>query len=162
VSATLIDSGAGSGYRIDGTKDRVEAAAQSDALLVVARCGPGAGEVRQFLVPTDAPGVRIVPRQSVDLVKRYARVHFDGVVVEPAAAVGWLAARAPAGAHVRDFRTLYGALGYPSRAYFGSTADEVTDLAAYTGQEDPIYQEINGYLRFYPAPYEWYGTSPAQ
>lgn len=88
VSATLIDSGAGSGYRIDGTKDRVEAAAQSDALLVVARCGPGAGEVRQFLVPTDAPGVRIVPRQSVDLVKRYARVHFDGVVVEPAAAVG--------------------------------------------------------------------------
>lgn len=72
------------------------------------------------------------------------------------------AARAPAGAHVRDFRTLYGALGYPSRDYFGSTADEVTDLAAYTGQEDPIYQEINGYLRFYPAPYEWYGTSPAQ
>ena len=54
-------------------------------LLVVARC---ADEVRQFLVPTDAPGVRITPQQSVDLVKQYARVDFDGVVVERSAAVG--------------------------------------------------------------------------
>ena len=54
-------------------------------LLVVARC---ADEVRQFLVPTDAPGVRISPQQSVDLVKQYARVQFDGVVVERSAAVG--------------------------------------------------------------------------
>jgi alkylation response protein AidB-like acyl-CoA dehydrogenase len=81
VTATRTDSG----YRIDGTKDRVEAGAQSDVLLVVARCDD---EVRQFLVPTDAPGVRIVPQQSVDLVKQYARVHFDGVVVERSAAVG--------------------------------------------------------------------------
>jgi alkylation response protein AidB-like acyl-CoA dehydrogenase len=75
----------GAGYRIDGTKDRVEAAAQSGLLLVVARCG---NETRQFLVPTDAPGVRVVPQQSVDLVKQYARVHLDGVVVEAYAAVG--------------------------------------------------------------------------
>ncbi len=81
VAATQTDSG----YRIDGTKDRVEAGAQSGVLLVVARCGD---EIRQFLVPTDAPGVRIVPQQSVDLVKQYARVHFDGVVVERSAAVG--------------------------------------------------------------------------
>ncbi len=54
-------------------------------LLVVARCGD---EIRQFLVPTDAPGVRIVPQQSVDLVKQYARVQFDGVVVQRSAAVG--------------------------------------------------------------------------
>jgi alkylation response protein AidB-like acyl-CoA dehydrogenase len=84
VTATPIDSG----YRIDGVKDRVEASAQSAALLVVARCGPDASEIRQFLVPTDAPGVRIEPQQSVDLVKQYARVHFDGVVVPPSAAVG--------------------------------------------------------------------------
>jgi len=84
VSATPTDSG----YRIDGTKDRVEAGAQSGMLLVVTRCGPNASEVRQFLVPTDAPGVRVVPQQSVDLVKQYARVQFDGVVVEPSAAVG--------------------------------------------------------------------------
>jgi alkylation response protein AidB-like acyl-CoA dehydrogenase len=81
VTATPTDSG----YRIDGTKDRVEAGAQSAVLLVVARCGD---EVRQFLVPTDAPGVRIVAQQSIDLVKHFARVQFDGVVVEPAAAVG--------------------------------------------------------------------------
>ncbi|OBH75869.1 acyl-CoA dehydrogenase [Mycobacterium scrofulaceum] len=81
VTATPTDSG----YRIDGTKDRVEAGAQSAVLLVVARCGD---EVRQFLVPTDAPGVTIVPQQSVDMVKQYARVRFDGVVVEGSAAVG--------------------------------------------------------------------------
>ena len=75
----------GSGYRIDGVKDRVEAGAQSDLLLVVARADDGA---RQFLVPTDASGVRIEPLQSVDLVKQYARVHFDGVDIEPSAAVG--------------------------------------------------------------------------
>jgi alkylation response protein AidB-like acyl-CoA dehydrogenase len=81
VTAAPTDSG----YRIDGTKDRVEAGAQSALLLVVARCGD---EVRQFLVPTDAPGVTVEPQQSVDLVKQYARVHFDGVVVESSAAVG--------------------------------------------------------------------------
>ncbi|OMC53628.1 acyl-CoA dehydrogenase [Mycobacterium sp. IS-836] len=91
VTATETDAG----YRIDGTKDRVEAGAQSALLLVVARCGPNAADVRQFLVPTDAPGVRIVPQQSVDLVKQYARVQFDGVVVERSAAVGG-AAETPA------------------------------------------------------------------
>ena len=39
--------------------------------------------VRQFLVPTDASGVRIEPQQSIDLVKQYARVHFDGVDRRP-------------------------------------------------------------------------------
>lgn len=77
MTATETDDG----YRIDGVKDRVEAGAQSAALLVVARCGPNAAEIRQFLVPTDAPGVSIEPQQSVDLVKQYARVRFDRVVV---------------------------------------------------------------------------------
>lgn len=79
VTATATDTG----YRIDGVKDRVEAGAQSDLLLVVARGDDG---VRQFLVPTDAPGVSIEPQQSIDLVKQYARVTFEGVHVE--AAVG--------------------------------------------------------------------------
>jgi len=81
VTATEADAG----FRIQGTKDRVEAAAQSALLLVVARCG---AEARQFLVPTDAPGVRIEAQQSIDMVKQYARVHFDGVLVERSAAVG--------------------------------------------------------------------------
>jgi alkylation response protein AidB-like acyl-CoA dehydrogenase len=75
----------GTGYRIDGVKDRVEAGAESDVLLVVAQCGGGR---RQFLVSTDAPGVRVEPQRSVDLVKRYARVHFDGVEVDESAVVG--------------------------------------------------------------------------
>ncbi len=81
VTAIQTDSG----YRIDGTKDRVEAGGQSAILLVVARCGD---EVRQFLVPTDAPGVRVTPQQSVDLVKQYARIDFDGVIVQRSAVIG--------------------------------------------------------------------------
>ena len=81
VTATPTDSG----YRIDGVKDRVEAGAQNGLLLVVAHSDDG---VRQFLVPTDASGVQIEPQQSVDLVKQYARVHFDGVDVDHSAAVG--------------------------------------------------------------------------
>jgi alkylation response protein AidB-like acyl-CoA dehydrogenase len=85
VTATLINSKTGPCYRIEGVKDRVEAGAQSDLLLVVAQADDG---VRQFLVPTNASGVRIEPQQSIDLVKQYARVHFDGVHIEPGAAVG--------------------------------------------------------------------------
>ncbi|MCV7200093.1 acyl-CoA dehydrogenase family protein [Mycobacterium angelicum] len=81
VTATATEAG----YRLDGSKDRVEAGAQSAVLLVVARCGD---DVRQFLVPAQAPGVRIAALQSVDLVKQYARVDFDGVVVARSAAVG--------------------------------------------------------------------------
>lgn len=80
------------GFRLDGVKDRVEAGAESDVLLVVARTDDGIG---QFLVPTDAAGVTAETQASVDLVKRYARVSFDGVEVDVAAAVG-SAAQAPA------------------------------------------------------------------
>jgi alkylation response protein AidB-like acyl-CoA dehydrogenase len=74
-----------SGFRLDGVKDRVEAGAESGVLLAVARCE---GAVRQFLVPTDAPGVRMASQRSIDMVKSYARVHFDGVEVDASAAVG--------------------------------------------------------------------------
>jgi alkylation response protein AidB-like acyl-CoA dehydrogenase len=81
VTATRTEHG----YRIDGVKDRVEAGAESAVLLVVARCD---GAVRQFLVPTDAPGVRVEPQRSIDMVKSYARVQFDGVEVDECAVVG--------------------------------------------------------------------------
>ena len=81
LTATPTDSG----FRLDGVKDRVEAGADSAVLLVVALCD---GAVRQFLVPTDAPGVRIERQKSVDLVKSYARVHLDGVEVDSSAVVG--------------------------------------------------------------------------
>ncbi|CAM3028518.1 acyl-CoA dehydrogenase [Mycobacterium intermedium] len=84
VTATPTDGG----YRISGTKDLVEAGAQSDVLLVVARCDPDSSGVRQFLVPTDAPGLTVTPLESVDLVKQYARVQFDDVAVPPSSVVG--------------------------------------------------------------------------
>lgn len=81
VTATPIDTG----YRLDGVKDRIEAGSESALLLVVANCD---GAVRQFLVPTDAPGVHVETQRSVDLVKRYARVRFDGVELDESATVG--------------------------------------------------------------------------
>ncbi len=81
VTATPTDNG----YRLDGVKDRVEAGAESAVLLVVADCE---GAPRQFLVPTDTRGVRIDSQRSIDLVKSYARVHFDGAEVASSAAVG--------------------------------------------------------------------------
>lgn len=81
TTATPTDSG----FRIDGVKDRVEAGTEAGAVLVLARCD---GALRQFLVPTDAAGVTVTAQESVDLVKRYARVEFDGVTVDASAAVG--------------------------------------------------------------------------
>jgi alkylation response protein AidB-like acyl-CoA dehydrogenase len=92
LACTVTATPTKTGFRIDGVKDRVEAGAESGLLLVVARCDEG---IRQFLVATDAPGVTVSPQRSVDLVKRYARVAFDGAEVDASAAVG-AAAQVPA------------------------------------------------------------------
>lgn len=67
---------------------------------------------------------------------------------------------APAAFRVYDFKELYKSLGYPSPDYFGSSEAEISDLESYTSKEDTFYQEINGYLRYYPGPYDWSGTGP--
>ena len=85
MRATVTATPTAGGFRLDGVKDRVEAGADSDLLLVVADCG---GAPRQFLVRTDAPGVQVEVQRSVDLVKTYARVTFSGVEVDSSAAVG--------------------------------------------------------------------------
>ncbi|OBK78229.1 acyl-CoA dehydrogenase family protein [Mycobacterium sp. 1274761.0] len=85
LQPTLTATPTGSGIRLDGVKDRVEAGDRSEVLLVVANCEDS---VVQFLVPTDAAGVRIEAQRSLDLVKSYARVHFDGVEIDASAAVG--------------------------------------------------------------------------
>jgi len=82
---TLTATETAEGFRLDGAKDRVEAGAESAVLLVTARCGD---QVRQFVVGTDAAGVTVTGQQSVDMVKRYARVTFDGVSIPASAAVG--------------------------------------------------------------------------
>jgi alkylation response protein AidB-like acyl-CoA dehydrogenase len=85
LDAALTATPTETGYRLDGVKDRVEAGPESGLFLVVARCD---GQLRQFLVPAGAQGVTVQPQRSLDLVKRYARVHFDGVELEESAAVG--------------------------------------------------------------------------
>ncbi|WP_029116921.1 acyl-CoA dehydrogenase family protein [Mycobacterium sp. URHB0044] len=85
LQATVTATRTASGFRIDGVKDRVEAGAESGIFLVVAQSD---GVVRQFLVPADASGVSIEAQNSLDLVKRYARVTFDGVEVGEDAVVG--------------------------------------------------------------------------
>ena len=85
LSTSVTATTTSDGFRLDGVKDRVEAGTDSDVFLVVARIGE---DLQQFLVPADAAGVTVESQQSVDLVKRYARVTFDGVVVDPDAAVG--------------------------------------------------------------------------
>ena len=76
---------AGGGFVLDGVKAPVEAAVESDHLLVAARVDEG---LTQFLVPADAAGITVSPLQSLDLVRRFATVRFDGVAVPSAAVVG--------------------------------------------------------------------------
>lgn len=78
--------------------------------------------------------------------------------IQPAASAP--APAAVSAARVYDFKTLYKGLGYPSPTFFGSNETELMDLDSYTSKQDAFYSEINGYLRFYPAPYDWYGTGP--
>jgi len=85
TAPTVTATRTATGYRIDGVKDRVEAGDQAGLLLVVALLD---GQPRQFLVATDATGVTVTAQKSLDLVKRYARVEFDGVAVEESAVVG--------------------------------------------------------------------------
>jgi alkylation response protein AidB-like acyl-CoA dehydrogenase len=73
------------GFRLDGEKDRVEAGTDCDVVLAVARCQ---GAVRQFVVPMDAAGCSRVREPSIDLVKGYAQIRFDGVELGHDAVVG--------------------------------------------------------------------------
>lgn len=81
LTATATDGG----YRLDGVKDRVESGDAADVLLVTATLD---GAVRQFVVPAAAAGVSVETQRSVDMVKRYARIAFDGVQIDAAAVVG--------------------------------------------------------------------------
>jgi len=72
------------GFVLHGTKEPVEAGAQADVLLVSARSDDGPV---QLLVDARAEGVAVTPLQSVDLVRRYARVEFDAARVPASALV---------------------------------------------------------------------------
>lgn len=80
--AATID---GDRVELNGRSGPVEAAAQADQLLVTAKSGSG---LIQVLVPRDTPGVAVNPLRSLDLVRRFARVDFDGVSLPASAIVG--------------------------------------------------------------------------
>ncbi|GAA3391470.1 acyl-CoA dehydrogenase family protein [Cryptosporangium minutisporangium] len=88
VTATPTDDG----WTLSGVKDRVEAAEAADLFLVTVRAPEG---LTQFLVPADAPGLRVEPSWSLDLVRRFGELHLDDVQVPATALVGRLGAAAP-------------------------------------------------------------------
>jgi alkylation response protein AidB-like acyl-CoA dehydrogenase len=75
----------GAEFVLDGVKRPVDTGGQADWLLVTAVASEG---LSQFLVPASAPGLRITPLRGLDLVRKHAKVEFDGVRVPSSAAVG--------------------------------------------------------------------------
>lgn len=88
LDATASDAasdGTSGGFVLTGTKTAVESGAEADWLLVTARADQG---LTQFLLPAGTPGVHVTPREGIDLVRRFATVHFDGAVAPAASIVG--------------------------------------------------------------------------
>ena len=78
------------GWRIRGEKIQVLDAQVADQLVVVARSGGAetdADGITLFLLPANAPGIRIVPQQRVDS-RNAALVHLDGVQATRADVLG--------------------------------------------------------------------------
>lgn len=86
-SVTLEIRAEGSELVLNGAKRPVEFGEQAHQLLVTGRTGEG---LTQVLVPAHAPGVSVVPLQSVDLTRRLSAVTFDDVRVPREAVVGEL------------------------------------------------------------------------
>jgi len=83
----------GDGYRLTGIHERVEAAADADVFLVLARTPEG---LTQFVVPSDAGGLSVTALTSLDLTRGFGRVEYDGVRVARTALVGAVGEAEPA------------------------------------------------------------------
>ncbi|HUZ09620.1 MAG TPA: acyl-CoA dehydrogenase family protein [Acidimicrobiales bacterium] len=70
---------------LNGAKAYVEAAGQADLFLVTARTG---GALSQLLLPADTPGLTVTPGRSIDLSRRFGRLHLDGVRLPASAVLG--------------------------------------------------------------------------
>lgn len=84
LTPTVQATASGSGYVLSGVKDRVDSGDQADYFLVTAAAPDG---LAQFIVPAAATGVTVTAGQSLDLVRRYARVDMDGVQLPGASLV---------------------------------------------------------------------------
>jgi alkylation response protein AidB-like acyl-CoA dehydrogenase len=90
----------GEGYRLTGVHEGVEAAADADAFLVLARVSESTapegtapestapGGLTQLIVPATADGLTVTPMGSLDLTRGFGRVSYDGVVAGPEAVLG--------------------------------------------------------------------------
>jgi alkylation response protein AidB-like acyl-CoA dehydrogenase len=70
---------------LSGAKAYVEAGGVADQLLVTARTGDG---LTQVIVPAGARGLTVTRGRSIDLVRRYGSLTFDGVRVPSSAVLG--------------------------------------------------------------------------
>lgn len=84
----LVAEARGDDFVLRGVKAPVEAGGQADQFLVTARTEQGP---TQFLVPANASGLHCTPMASLDLVRRFAELRFDDVVVPRSAMLGELA-----------------------------------------------------------------------
>ncbi|MET0295438.1 MAG: acyl-CoA dehydrogenase family protein [Phenylobacterium sp.] len=78
-------AGAAGSQTLNGAKAYVEAGADAEHFLVTAR---GESGVTQVLVPRDAKGVSVQPGRSLDFVRKFATVTFEGVPLPADAVVG--------------------------------------------------------------------------
>jgi alkylation response protein AidB-like acyl-CoA dehydrogenase len=85
TGVTLEATAQGEGFVLSGKKGPVEAGAEAGFFLVAALVD---GQVTQFLVDADAPGVTVTRAEAIDLVRRFATVSFDNVVLPAEAVVG--------------------------------------------------------------------------
>jgi alkylation response protein AidB-like acyl-CoA dehydrogenase len=70
---------------LSGTARMVQEATIADVFLMSAADGRGA---TQFLVPAGSPGVKVRPVSGLDLTRRFAEVHVDGLEVSREAVLG--------------------------------------------------------------------------
>lgn len=82
---TLSAERRGDDFVLRGVKSPVEAGAQADQLLVTAQTDQGP---TQFIVPANAAGLHRTPMSGLDLVRRFAELRFDEVVVPGSAMLG--------------------------------------------------------------------------
>ncbi len=91
-AVTLTAARRGDEFVLSGKKAPAEAAAEAGFFVVAALVD---GAVTQFVVEADTPGVSVVAAEGIDLVRRFATVSFDNVVVGPQAVLGDVGGAAP-------------------------------------------------------------------
>jgi alkylation response protein AidB-like acyl-CoA dehydrogenase len=78
----------GDGFVLHGSTAPVEAGMEADLYLVTVRLEGSSDGLAQFLVPSGTPGLTSTRAESLDLVRRFAILNFDGVELGAEAVFG--------------------------------------------------------------------------